>query len=217
MLLEADESPMPFKLEMLEGFSQEELEEALAAARERRLLLAGLVLAAADLAFLALPQKQHFAWADLARDDREVGIHAPQWLRGLAEVLAIPLYDTLHTLGELAYGASNGHLLAVPLDHLRDHARHWKKHPLLTGATRRRSLRSSRGSSGNLETKEGSTASRKSFRQDQAQLTIAAHRPSLESREDFAMLPGQVDEEQPQAGRQSPESAGLVTGQATLR
>jgi len=217
MLLEADESPMPFKLEMLEGFSQEELEEALAAARERRLLLAGLVLAAADLAFLALPQKQHFAWADLARDDREVGIHAPQWLRGLAEVLAIPLYDTLHTLGELAYGASNGHLLAVPLDHLRDHARHWKKHPLLTGATRRRSLRSSRGSSGNLETKEGSTASRKSFRQDQVQLTIAAHRPSLESREDFAMLPGQVDEEQPQAGRQSPESAGLVTGQATLR
>ena len=93
---------------------------------------------------------------------------------------------------QLAYGASNGHLLAVtaliskdsaktvgaavrhtnncqhqvPLDHLRDHARHWKvrateatkarrhlriqfllhaeKHPLLTGATRRRSLRSSR-------------------------------------------------------------------------
>lgn len=219
MLLEADESPMPFKLEMLEGFSQEELEEALAAARERRLLLSGLVLAAADLAFLALPQKQHFAWADLARDDREVGIHAPQWLRGLAEVLAIPLYDTLHTLGELAYGASNGgHLLAVPLDHLRDHARHWKKHPLLTGATRRRSLRSSRGSSGTLETKEGSTVSRRSFRQDQVQLTIAAHPPSLDSREEpFAMLPGQVDEGQPEAGRQSPETAGSVTGQATLR
>ncbi|CAE7708022.1 SDHAF2 [Symbiodinium necroappetens] len=217
MLLEADESPMPFKLEMLEGFSQEELEEALAAARERRLLLSGLVLAAADLAFLALPQKQHFAWADLARDDREVGIHAPQWLRGLAEVLAIPLYDTLHTLGELAYGASNGgHLLAVPLDHLRDHARHWKKHPLLTGATRRRSLRSSRGSSGTLETKEGSTVSRRSFRQDQVQLTIAAHPPSLDSREEpFAMLPGQVDEGQPEAGRQSPETAGSVTGQAS--
>ncbi|CAJ1440112.1 unnamed protein product, partial [Effrenium voratum] len=100
VLLDVDDGPLPFGVQSLESTSPEEFEEASAAAKERRLLLAGLVLAAADLAFLALPQRLHQAWAELAADERELGMAARQWLRGLAETLAIPLYDTLRTLEE---------------------------------------------------------------------------------------------------------------------
>ncbi|CAJ1346549.1 unnamed protein product, partial [Effrenium voratum] len=100
VLLDVDDGPLPFGVQSLESTAPEEFEEASAAAKERRLLLAGLVLAAADLAFLALPQRLHQAWAELAADERELGMAARQWLRGLAETLAIPLYDTLRTLEE---------------------------------------------------------------------------------------------------------------------
>ncbi|CAJ1403089.1 unnamed protein product [Effrenium voratum] len=144
VLLDVDDGPLPFGVQSLESTSPEEFEEASAAAKERRLLLAGLVLAAADLAFLALPQRLHQAWAELAADERELGMAARQWLRGLAETLAIPLYDTLRTLEELTHGRgpSNRQPLAVPLHHLRDNARHWTKH-MLAPQSKRRSLRSS--------------------------------------------------------------------------
>eukprot|EP00435_Cladocopium_sp_Y103_P013293 s1689_g3.t1 len=140
MLLEADEEPLPFNVQSLQNASSEELEEAKRAARERRLLLAGLVLAAGDLAYLALPQKQHLLWASLVREEREVGVCAAEWLRGLAETLAIPLYDTLHTVGELACRPSNRQPLSVPLSYLRDNARYWTKHTLIaSGKPSRRS------------------------------------------------------------------------------
>jgi len=131
MLLEADEEPLPFNVEKLQNVSPEEMEEASRAARERRLLLAGLVLSAGDLAYLALPQKQHLLWASLAREEKEVGASAAEWLRGLAETLAIPLYDTLHTVGELACRPSNRQPLSVPLSFLRDNARYWTTHSMV--------------------------------------------------------------------------------------
>lgn len=140
MLLEADEEPLPFNVQNLQNVSAQELEEAKRAARERRLLLAGLVLAAGDLAYLALPQKQHLLWASLVREEKEVGQCAAEWLRGLAETLAIPLYDTLHTVGELACRPSNRQPLSVPLSYLRDNARYWTKHTLIaSGKPSRRS------------------------------------------------------------------------------
>jgi len=74
------------------------------------------------------------------REEKEVGQCAAEWLRGLAETLAIPLYDTLHTVGELACRPSNRQPLSVPLSYLRDNARYWTKHTLIaSGKPSRRS------------------------------------------------------------------------------
>eukprot|EP00913_Durusdinium_trenchii_P009277 g8716.t1 len=147
ILLEADEEPLPFN------------------AKERRLLLAGLVLAAGDLAFLALPQKQHLAWAGLAREEREVGMCAADWLRGLAETLAIPLYDTLHTVGELTCHTGK-HPLSVPLGNLRENARYWTKHSLAPSG------RPSRRFSGQAVSPATSSKDKEKLQVGQAELSV---------------------------------------------
>lgn len=114
------------------------------AGAELRALLSSVVLAAADYSFLALPAVQHFPWAQLACheaqsmdlavkwEDNLADTNMPQhldkssiatanWLRGLTEVLALPVYETLGMLASA--GPSK---IAGPLRHLRDNARHWK-------------------------------------------------------------------------------------------
>lgn len=165
ILLEADEEPLPFNVRNLQSLSSEELEEVNRAAKERRLLLAGLVLAAGDLAFLALPQKQHLAWAGLAREEREVGMCAADWLRGLAETLAIPLYDTLHTVGELTCHTGK-HPLSVPLGNLRENARYWTKHSLAPSG------RPSRRFSGQAVSPATSSKDKEKLQVGQAELSV---------------------------------------------
>jgi len=118
-----------------EGTSARPSEELGAAATERRLLLCGLVLAASDLAFLALPRSLHMPWAELCREESEVGLHAAPWMRGMAELLAIPLYETLRAVEgtQISHHSSLNRpaSLAAPLRHLRENARHWKANPLL--------------------------------------------------------------------------------------
>lgn len=123
-----------------------QLDEDDQAAWAERSTISGLVLAAADLAFLALPPVLHQPWAERcqfeaaellagrvgtpalllgwggARSSSAAGteLDAAAWLRGLAEALALPVYETL---GRLDGG---GALLAIPVGHLRQNAKHWK-------------------------------------------------------------------------------------------
>ncbi|CAE8593979.1 unnamed protein product, partial [Polarella glacialis] len=109
--------------------------EAIDSAAERRAHLSGLVLAASDLAFLALPRAMHLRWAELCTD-----LEAPDaagWLRGEVELLAVPIYETLRAVGAAARqvptsnsNSARPNVLSTPLRHLRDNARHWKETPL---------------------------------------------------------------------------------------
>jgi len=112
-----------------------ERDDQVPAAPAERAALTSLVLAAADLAFLALPASQHRQWASLCqleaaeavdetllvlRSESALELDVAAWLRGLAEVLAIPVYQTLGLLvGAEAH-------LAAPLRYLREHAKYWK-------------------------------------------------------------------------------------------
>jgi len=109
-----------------------EKDDQVPAAPAERAVLTSLVLAAADLSFLALPTTQHRPWAllcqeeaaeaalrDLAWIDDMHNLDVASWLRGLIEVLALPVYEVLGLLG-----GAEAHL-AVPLRHLRENAKHW--------------------------------------------------------------------------------------------
>jgi len=110
-----------------------ERDDQIPVAPDERAVLTSLVLAAADLSFLALPASQHRAWAlqshaeasDVAVRSLVLRIPMPEldvasWFRGLVEVLALPVYETL----SLLVGAE-AHL-AAPLRHLRENAKYWK-------------------------------------------------------------------------------------------
>jgi len=107
--------------------------------------VSSLVLLAADLAFLALPQKLHSRWASVCQDSfsepsatissatsvqaasSEAFDLAP-WFRGLIEVLALPAYETL-----LGFSRAKDHLID-PVKHLRANSSRWKDASLLVRA-----------------------------------------------------------------------------------
>jgi len=115
-----------------------------------------LVLAAADLAFLALPPQLHRRWAELClheavdvvsgrtatsgtllgwpgggsrRSSRlpPAALDTASWLRGLVQALALPIYETLARLD----GAD---MLIEPVKHLRSNCKHWKVTELVATA-----------------------------------------------------------------------------------
>lgn len=109
-----------------------------------RQTIAGLVVAAADFAFLALPAGPHKRWAEVCHREAEdvikgqcalpIGVSfavGPEhsrlvfdtaaWLRGLIQTLCLPLYETLAKLDN-----SGMDTLAGPVDHLRQNNKHWK-------------------------------------------------------------------------------------------
>jgi len=100
-----------------------------------RSALVNLVLAAADLSFLALPPQMHRPWSVVCQKEGQaagfwarpatensgsVEVDVASWLHGLIEVLALPVYETLCTMD-----GGQKHL-AVAVTNLRDNAKHWK-------------------------------------------------------------------------------------------
>eukprot|EP00930_Biecheleria_cincta_P016490 TRINITY_DN13392_c0_g2_i1.p1 TRINITY_DN13392_c0_g2~~TRINITY_DN13392_c0_g2_i1.p1 ORF type:complete len:1716 (+),score=301.90 TRINITY_DN13392_c0_g2_i1:35-5182(+) len=113
----------------LDESRSQDKEDSESIAMGRRMLLCGLVLAAGDLAFLGLPREMHLSWAEISRQASEAGLHASSWLRGMAILLAVPLYESLCALEKASNPESSKLALAVPLRHLSENARHWKAHP----------------------------------------------------------------------------------------
>jgi len=123
------------KVEMDDQFPSCESESA---------VLRGLVLSAADLAYLALPPHLHQQWAQSCEREaqgpalvspsgfgcsykvlhdkllHEASLDLATWLRGLVEVLALPIYQSLGALDQ------RGVDLAVPVKYLRENATHWR-------------------------------------------------------------------------------------------
>lgn len=101
-------------------------------AGDDRPALCGLVLAAADLAFLALPSSLRARWVDLCcaevregalgcvLGDSEPMVDVAAWLRGLIDSVALPVYDTLAKLDAP---------LLDPVRNLRANTKHWKETP----------------------------------------------------------------------------------------
>jgi len=103
---------------------------------EDRTTMIGLVVSAADFAFLALPMQYHQSWADLCQTEASIvqvsdeaeTLDVSSWLWGLSEVLLDPLYETLNMIG----GIRN---LVDPVEEprqcIREIAKHWKGTPLM--------------------------------------------------------------------------------------
>jgi len=121
--------------------------------------LCGLVIAAADLAFLALPSFLHKEWASWCKQegvdarngksgqpecsvgDPTKDLDVAAWLRGNIEALALPVYQTLQRLdGPRA-------ALTEPVQNLRKNRDHWLVTPLVVPPRQclEGSLRSSSG------------------------------------------------------------------------
>eukprot|EP00931_Biecheleriopsis_adriatica_P066208 TRINITY_DN40607_c0_g1_i1.p1 TRINITY_DN40607_c0_g1~~TRINITY_DN40607_c0_g1_i1.p1 ORF type:complete len:1713 (+),score=346.86 TRINITY_DN40607_c0_g1_i1:23-5140(+) len=190
-LLEDDDGILPPVLPQ-EGAANQDLE---AAATERRLLLAGLVLAAADLAFLALPPASHKAWAELVCEETEAGIYASSWIRGLIEVLAMPIYETLR---HLSTARSRGKsLVEQPLKHLRYNARHWKDHPLRATDKSNKARTRSELADGESQPEASKEAVQVDAGQATIRTTASASQVLVSNVEaSLAQLPGQVIDEE---------------------
>jgi hypothetical protein len=73
-----------------------ELEDAVLTQSEVECMASmGLVLAGADLAFLALPRTLYSSWRDLCQQEAAAGLDVAGYLRGLAHSLALPVFKSL--------------------------------------------------------------------------------------------------------------------------
>lgn len=120
--------------------SQHDKDDLLVTEPSERATLLGLVLGAADFAFLAQPPALHRKWAMAIKQqadlepplilrgipgDEEEGFDIGCFLRGLVESLALPVYETLQGLDV------KGRRLKEATGYLQDNARHWRVQPLL--------------------------------------------------------------------------------------
>jgi len=104
---------------------------------EDRALLVGLVVAAADFAFLALPSALHQSWVGLCQSEallnpalklaarKEPSVDIACWIWGLIDLLLSPVYETLGQAG------GPDRCLEEPRRHLQENSRHWRVTPLL--------------------------------------------------------------------------------------
>ncbi|CAK0813412.1 unnamed protein product, partial [Prorocentrum cordatum] len=105
------------------GLLEDRADRCLESMFSERVVMMSLVLVAADFSFLALPQSLHRHWTVLCQSEAPSDLDVTAWMRGLTDVLVLPLYQLLNSLA----GRERQEAAAAPLKMLVKNCQAWRQ------------------------------------------------------------------------------------------